>query len=416
MQKNLRNRLMVGALAFASAIALAGCGPTPATTPSATDSLTSSNDPITILIGSSGDAETNAVKAAAAAWTAQSGITANVVAADNLDQQLAQGFASGQPADVFYLGAGALPGYADAGDLLAYGSMLPNVSDFYPSLINDYTYKGQLYAAPKDFSTLGLIINDDLWTAAGLTAADYPTTWDQLHADAQKLTSGKVTGLVVSGQYERLGAFMVANGSNLMNADQTKATASDQSNIDALTFAKSMLADGSMKFAADVSTGWGGEAFGKALGAMTIEGNWITGAMSTDYKNVNFTVVPMPAAPATGKSGTMEFSNGWGIAADSPNQKAALSCVEFMTTATQQMAFAQAFGIMPSLQSASSQWTAAFPTLKAFSDGAATAQGVPTIKGASQVITDLNNSIGALATSDPATILNTAQTELQALL
>ena len=52
---------------------------------------------ITALIGSSGPAETFAVTAAAKAFTKQSGIQLNVVVASDLGQQLAQGFASGNP-------------------------------------------------------------------------------------------------------------------------------------------------------------------------------------------------------------------------------------------------------------------------------------------------------------------------------
>jgi len=221
---------------------------------------------------------------------------------------------------------------------------------------------------------------------------------------------------VIGGQYERLGAFMVANGSNLMNTDQTKVTATDKSNVDALAFAKSMLDDGSMKFAADISTGWGGEAFTKQLCAMTIEGNWISGAMKNDAPNVKFTVVPMPASPTTGKQGTLEFSNGWGIAADSPNQQGALSLVEFLTTTEQQIAFAKAFGPTPSLQSGTAQFNAEFPNMKPFADGVTYAQGVPTLKGASTVLGDFNNQLAQLKTSDPATILASVQKELQALL
>jgi len=433
MANKVWKRLGIGGVALASALALAACSSgntNPTTPPATTDTgssatsttadplagLTSSSDPITLLFGSSGDAETAAVQAAAAAWSAQSGIQVTVTPAQNMDQELAQGFASNQPPDVFYLAPGSLPGYADAGNLLAYGDLLPNKGDFYQGLLNDYTYQGKLYAAPKDFSTLALVINTDMWTAAGLTAADYPTTWDQLHADATKLTTSSVVGLCVGAQYERLGALMVANGANLMNADQTQATANVQSNVDALTYVQSMLKDGSMKFAADVqNAGWGGECFGKGNAAMTIEGNWITGAMNSDYSNIKWAAVPLPAAP-NGGQGTMEFSNGWGIAQASPNQKAAVQFVEYMTTVQQQMAFSQAFGIMPSLQTAASQYAAAFPEMKAFSDGAAYSQGVPTIKGASQVITDFDNQLPTLATTDPKTMLDSIQSELQALL
>ncbi len=48
----------------------------------------------------------------------------------------------------------------------------------------------------------------------------------------------------------------------------------------------------------DLDAGWGGEAFGTGKAAMTIEGNWIKGAMTSDYPDVKYTVAPMPAGPA----------------------------------------------------------------------------------------------------------------------
>ena len=422
MIRRLTRTVLMGSVAAAAAIALAGCGSgfggnnNSGDSSSGSGGLTSSKDPLTVLIGSSGDAETAAVKSAVADWSSSSGTKATVIPASQLDQQLAQGFAAKKPADVFYLSTGSLPGYAANGSLLAYGDKLPSslTSDFYPSLVKNFTYDGKLYCAPKDFSTLQLIVNTDDWQAAGLTDADYPKTWDQLSAVAKKLTSGSTTGLVVSGQYERLGAFMVQAGGNLTNADSTKVTANSQANIDALTYAQGLLKDGSMKFAADVGAGWGGEAFGKNLGAMTIEGNWISGAMSSDYPNVHYKVVPLPAGPKG--MGTLQFTNCWGIAADSPNQKAALALVEKLTSKDDQLAFAKAFGVMPSIQSAASEWKSEFPQYAPFLDASDYAQGTPTLKGVSDVITDLDGKIAQLKTTDPKTILDSAQNNLQALL
>ena len=76
----------------------------------------------------------------------------------------------------------AIAGYAGNGSLSAYGDELENKDDFYPSLVENFTVDGEFYCAPKDFSTLALIINTDLWAAAGLTEADIPTTWDELAA------------------------------------------------------------------------------------------------------------------------------------------------------------------------------------------------------------------------------------------
>src|SRR5712675_2376980 len=72
---------------------------------------------VTALIGSSGPAETFAVNNAAKAFSKRTGIQVNVVVASDLGQQLAQGFASGNPPDIFYLGNDQVATYAKAGDL-----------------------------------------------------------------------------------------------------------------------------------------------------------------------------------------------------------------------------------------------------------------------------------------------------------
>lgn len=370
--------------------------------------------PLSILIGSSGDAETAAVKSAVAAWSKTSGIKATVTVASDLNQQLAQGFSSGKPADVFYLSTDSLAGYASNGSLYSYGDKLSNKSDFYPNLVKSFTYDNKLVCAPKDFSTLQLIINTDLWSKAGLTDADIPTTWDQLSAVAKKLTTGTQTGLVIGGEYARVGAFMTEAGGNLMNADSTKATADSDANLKALQYVKDNLTAGDFKYAADVGAGWGGEAFGKQLGAMTIEGNWITGSQSADYPSVNYKVVPLPKGPAG--AGTLQFSNCWGIAADSANKTGALSLVEKLTTKADQLGFAKAFGVMPSIQSAAGDWKSEFPKLSAFLDAAKYAQNVPAAKGVSTVVTDFNSQVAKLASGDPKTILSSTQTNLEALL
>ena len=128
-----------------------------------------SGEGLTVLIGSSGDAETTAVTEAVAAWSEQSGTSAEVIAASDLNQQLSQGFASGSPADVFYLSTDALAGYAANGSLAPYGDDVDNAGDFYPNLIEAFTLDGHQYGLPKDVSTLALLINTQLWEAAGLT-------------------------------------------------------------------------------------------------------------------------------------------------------------------------------------------------------------------------------------------------------
>ena len=196
-----------------------------------------------ILIGSSGDAETQAVQTAAAAWASASGNTATVTPAQDIGQQLGQAFAGGTPPDVFYVDAARFADYASVGALEPYTDRYPGgVDDFYPALRQTFTYQDKLYCIPKDFSTLTLQINTDQWTQAGLTAADYPKTWDQLRSTAERLKAGGIANpLVIGDTRDRIGAFMVSAGGWIVSADGTTATADSPENLQALQYVQGLL-------------------------------------------------------------------------------------------------------------------------------------------------------------------------------
>ncbi|EAP98877.1 Sugar-binding periplasmic protein [Janibacter sp. HTCC2649] len=368
---------------------------------------------VSIMIGTSGDAETNAVKAAADAWAKKTGNTAEVIVASDLNQQLGQGFAGGNPPDIFYTDASRVGDFAKAGNLFAYGDQVKDAG-FLDSLVKTYTHDGKLQCAPKDFSTLGLVINTDLWAKAGLTDADIPKDWAGLDAVAKKLTSGNVTGLVISGEAARVGAFMKEAGGWIVNEDGSQVTADSPENLAGLTQVQSMLKAGTMKYAKEVDAGWGGEAIGKGKAAMTIEGNWIRGALTKDFPNIKVKIAELPAGPK-GK-GTLVFSNCWGIAAKSKNQAASVDLVKALTSVEQQMAFAKAFGVMPSTTEGATQYAAAFPDDAAFAAGGEYGQGPVNIPGYDPVNAAFNTDLEQLKTKDPKAILETLQKNADAAL
>src|SRR5215831_13182960 len=150
MSRPFPRRLQVAIIGTIIALAITACGSknNAAQQPAAKANLQ-------ILIGSSGDAETNAVKAAAASWASSTGNTAVVTPAQDIGQQLGQAFAGGTPPDVFYVDASRFADYASVGALEPYASKVKGgVDDFYPSLRATFTYQGKLYCIPKDFSTL----------------------------------------------------------------------------------------------------------------------------------------------------------------------------------------------------------------------------------------------------------------------
>ncbi len=289
------------------ALVLTGCGSdsataTPAAAPKAGD-LTSSDDALTILIGSTGDAETDAVNdgrrrlvggvrhrrdgvrrqrpaAAALAGLRRRQPRRPVLPRDRCARRLRRRTARSSPT----------------------ATMLENKDDFYPSLVKNFTYDDQFYCAPKDFSTLALVINTDMWDAAGPHRRRHPDRrgtssrpWPQTLTDRRTHV-----GLAFGAEYQRVGAFMAQAGGGLVSDDGTEA---DRRTAPRTSRRSTYVQDAPRTTATSPSrptsgAGWGGEAFGKGLAAMTIEGNWITGAMSNDYPDVDYTVAELPAGPA----------------------------------------------------------------------------------------------------------------------
>jgi len=366
-----------------------------------------------ILIGTSGDAETAAVQAAADAWGEENDSEVEVVVASDLSQQLSQGFAGDAAPDLFYMSWDQFSNYASKRYLEPYASELPNAGDFYPALVDTFTYDGDFTCAPKDFSTLGLIINTDKWAEAGLTDADVPTDWDSLAAAAEKLTTGDTVGLSFGLEYARLGVFMNQAGGSLVSEDGTEVTADSAENLAGLEYVQKLHDDGVLKWPAEIEAGWGGEALGAGKAAMVIEGPWIKG-IAADFPDTKYTAYELPAGP--GGKGTFTFTNCWGIPQGSDTADAAQSLVEYLTGDDQQMAFADAFGVIPSTEAAAATYAEKYPENASFVAGAEYALSPVNFAGSAAVISDFNAQLEGLVGGDAKGILASLQKELQSAL
>jgi multiple sugar transport system substrate-binding protein len=255
----------------------------------------------------------------------------------------------------------------------------------------------------------GFWVNMNLWEEAGLTDADFPTTWEELQTVAEKLTDGDVVGLAFGPEWQRIGTFMAQAGGGLLDASGAAAVDTPE-NASALEFVQKGLTEGWMAFPSAIDAGWGGEALGIERAAMVIEGNWIAGFLNADFPDVNWTAVELPAGAAG--QGTLQFTQGWGIAADSTKQDAAVDLVRFLMSDEQQMVAARGFGVMPSVSTVAEEWTAEFPNLGAFVAGGNYSQGVPALQGIGAVLGDFNGQIEGLATGDIQSILSSVQASL----
>ena len=163
-------------------------------------------------------------------------------AAQDMAQQLGQAFAANNPPDVFYVDAARFADYASVGALYAVRDKAARTSTTSTRRSGSRSpTRAQLYCVPKDFSTLAMEINTDLWAKAGLTTADIPTTWDQLTAVAQKLKAkAGITPLVI--EHRTTGSApswsRPAAGSRQR---RHQATADTPANVAGLTYVKTLL-------------------------------------------------------------------------------------------------------------------------------------------------------------------------------
>ncbi|HRN68566.1 MAG TPA: extracellular solute-binding protein [Promineifilum sp.] len=309
------------------------------------------------------------------------------------DTALQTAMAGGSPPDVFYIDSFKLPDYVKAGALLPIGDQMDDPDDFYPSLKAAFTIDGTFYCPPKDFSTLGLQYNKDMFDAAGL---DYPTadwTWDDLRSAAEKLTDADagVYGMTLSADFARMIAFVYQAGGTVTNDDFTAMTLDTPEALEAAEFYIGMVTDGYAAAPADLDSGWAGEAFGKGKAAMAIEGNWIASFLNDQFPEINWGVTEMPAGP--GGDATMAFTVCYGVAASAPNPEASIRLANWLTGAD---GMAQWTGLglaMPTRQSLSDGWLAEYPDLEPFLAGAAYAHPWQFRPGFQDVLDTINSGL-----------------------
>lgn len=367
-------------------LALAGCGEGEEKADSAEGAK------LTMYAHSSSPAEDETLKKIIDSYNKQGRNTVDLKILPEYDTALQTALAGGDPPDVFYVNDNKLPDLAKNGVLEPIGDKVDKPEDFYPSLRESFTYEGVNYCPPKDFSTLQLVYNVAELEKAGVQP---PTTWDELAEAAKKLTKGKRAGISFNAEFYRWGVFMAQAGAWPTNDDVSQMTMTDPKMRTALDYVTKLHADGYAATPAELGVGWGGEALGKGKAAMTIEGNWIVGAMKTDFPDVKYAVAELPTGPA-GKA-TMSFSVCYGVAAASKHKDAAIDLVTFLVSPEQQLLFTKDFPVMPSRASLADKWLAEKKELQAFVTGASYARKSVFVPGFPTVIDTLTDGIQGLA-------------------
>lgn len=238
--------------------------------------------------------------------------------------------------DVFYLDVYEAPGIMNRDLLYPLNDLMAKhgvkAEEFLSTLIQGFSRGGKIYGIPKDFNTLALFYNKDLFDAAKVP---YPTadwTWEDLENAAKKLTNVQagVYGFCTPADPGRFPVFVFQNGGNVVNEDATKCLLDEPPAIQALEFYTGLLAKKIAAKPQDLGNQWQGTLFGQGKVAMVYEGGWLNTYLKNEFPKVNYGVAPLPKGPKG--AANLYFTVAYVIPKTSKNPEAAFKLIQHLTS------------------------------------------------------------------------------------
>lgn len=244
---------------------------------------------------------------------------------------MAAKFSAHQPPDLFYVDSSVAPDWISKGLLYPLDDWVSSrgfdTSQFYPGYLDAFKGPdGKTYGFPKDGNTIALAYNKDMLQKAGIS--NPPTTWDELVADAPKLTSGNQHAFCLSSTLDRMLAFIYQNGGSLLSDDKKSAAIDSDASKAAIKWYLDLFKNGWGVRPADLGDDWCGTSLGKGKVAMIFEGGWLDPFMKAQYPKVNYAWAPMPKGK---QAATLGFTVSYSIGKDSANKDAAWVLLTYLT-------------------------------------------------------------------------------------
>ncbi|MFJ3819888.1 extracellular solute-binding protein [Streptomyces nodosus] len=293
--------------------------------------------------------------------------------------------ATGAP-DVLRSEVGWTPAFAKKGYFLPLDGTeaLADQAEFQPSLIQQAQYDGKTYGVPLVTDTLALVYNKALFAEAGITEA--PKTWDELKSDAAKIKAKTgVDGYWGSTQAYYAQSYLYGEGTDTVDAGAKKITVNSAAAKKGYGTWLSLFSGKGLHQADTTADAYAHiqDAFINGKVAAIIQGPWeITnfygGSAFSDKANLGIATVP---AGSSGKAGAPTGGHNLSVYAgsDKAHQEAALTFVNFMTSAKSQETIALKNSTLPTRDDAYSAQVKADPGIAGYQGVLAAAQPRPAL-------------------------------------
>lgn len=251
----------------------------------------------------------------------------------------------------------------------------------------------------------GLYYNKKMFAAAGI--ANPPTTWDELIADGQKLTTGGHYGLSVEGGSDSENAHMAfifgqQHGASLFSKDGNTPQFDSPQEVAGVEQYINLMAKAKIVNTSDAEYSNGTEALQDFASGKTAMVMWqgADGSLKTDGMNpADFGIAPIPLPPAGQGNQVNSMVAGINISIfkNTKNKDGAIKFVKFMTSTPIQEELNAAYGSLPTVKAAYSDPAFQTPTDKVLQQVlGSTSAPLPQVAKESQFETAVGEQMKAL--------------------
>ena len=293
----------------------------------------------------------------------------------------------GSAPDVFWMNGPNFPLYASNGQLAPLDTDTDTAvdpADYPQGLIDLYSSDGTLYGAPKDFDTIAVWYNKDLFDAAGVAYPADGWTWEDFTAAAAKLTDpAKGQYGIAAAQYGQQNYYdsIVQAGGEVISADGTKSGYGSPEALAGVELWTDLIAAGSSPTAEQMIDTDPQDLFLSGKLAMFQNGSWMapTYGESSDIADA-VDVAPLAAGPTGNQSIIHGVSNV--VSAKSAHQEEAQAFAAFASGEAAAKIQADAGTAIPAFTGTQQAWLDTFPQydLQVFIDALDTAVPYPVSK------------------------------------
>lgn len=250
-------------------------------------------------------------------------------------------FASNTAPDVIFVNNLYLPIYANAGLLQ---EMSPD-DVFYKQSLDALSWKGKLYAIPRDVSNLVIYYNKDIFDKKHIPYPDANWTMNEFLETSKKLTDKNTFAISFEEDPMFFLPYLMSEGGGILSDDLSKETIQTPESQKGLNF----YSDLRKKYHAaplksESASATMAQMFLQEKLAMHLSGRWLTPKYRDEAK-FNWDIVPFPK----GDKGSIVplDASGWAIAKSTKHPKEAQRLVKYLSSKESIKKFSESGLIVP---------------------------------------------------------------------